>query len=112
MCAGRAKRASGGPHYTNRIHRSDAAGALCHLIALEEPEGLYLGVDCEPVAEDLLLAWLAERLGVPEPEEEVANTRRSGNKRCSNARLLASGYSFRYPTYREGFAEQLEKLKR
>lgn len=25
------------------------------------------------------------------------------NKRCSNARLRASGYRLRYPTYREGY---------
>ncbi len=104
---GRAKRAPGRMNYTNRIHRSDAAGALVHLMGMADPEDLYLGVDCEPVAEAELLAWLADRLGVPVPEEEAANARRAGSKRCSNARLLATGYRFRYPTFREGFAEQL-----
>jgi hypothetical protein len=25
------------------------------------------------------------------------------NKKCSNQKLLASGYEFKYPTYREGY---------
>jgi hypothetical protein len=33
------------------------------------------------------------------------------NKRCRNDRLLASGYSFRYPTFREGYSALLTKLR-
>jgi hypothetical protein len=29
------------------------------------------------------------------------------NKRCRNDRLLASGYTFLYPTYREGYGAVL-----
>ena len=32
---------------------------------------------------------------------------RGGNKRCSNARLLAAGYRFIYPDYRAGYAALL-----
>ncbi|HVH19757.1 MAG TPA: NAD-dependent epimerase/dehydratase family protein, partial [Myxococcota bacterium] len=46
--SGRAIVARGGPRYTNRIHRDDCAGALRHLMRLPAPEGVYLGVDCEP----------------------------------------------------------------
>ena len=59
---------TGSPHYTNRIHRDDAAGALQHLLMLEATESCYLGVDCEPVSDRDLLVWMAERLGVaPSP---------------------------------------------
>jgi hypothetical protein len=56
-----------------------------------------------------VLAWLAARLGVPAPpvEEGEAGVRARGDKRCSNARLLATGFRFRYPTYREGYAALL-----
>ena len=106
------------PLYTNRIHRDDCAGMLRHLLELDRPENLYLGVDCEPAAECEVMGWLAARLGVARPEclryEEGAMFRARGNKRCDNARVLASGYQFRYPTYREGYSAVLQssELKR
>jgi nucleoside-diphosphate-sugar epimerase len=97
------------PQYTNRIHRDDCVGALWHLMELEVPERLYLGVDCEPAAEASVLGWLAGVLGTPPPRvvESVARGRARGNKRCRNDRLLASGYAFRYPTFREGYTAVL-----
>ena len=68
-----------------------------------------VGVDDAPATEYEVLAWLAARLGAPAPRrirDEEAAARGSG-KRCSNARLRASGYRFRYPTYREGYAAVL-----
>jgi nucleoside-diphosphate-sugar epimerase len=106
--AGRATLAPGPPRYTNRIHRDDCAGALRHLLRLERPENLYLGVDSEPADEATVLRWLAGVLGAPAPrlapEEEVKSLRARANKRCRNDRLLRSGYAFRYPTFREGYS--------
>jgi nucleoside-diphosphate-sugar epimerase len=101
----------GPPLYTNRIHRDDCAGALHHLMTLPEPEAIYLGVDHEPAAQCDVLRWLAVQLGAPPPHVEApsgADTRRHRtNKRCGNAKLVASGYVFRYPTFREGYAALL-----
>jgi nucleoside-diphosphate-sugar epimerase len=112
--AGSALYAAGPPHYSNRIHRDDCAGALRHLIRLPEREDLYLGVDSEPVDEANVLRWLAGALGAPpprrRPEGEVRSVRASSNKRCRNERLLASGYTFRYPTFREGYAAVLSEM--
>ena len=102
-----------GPYYTNRIHRDDCACVLEHLLALASPERLYLGVDCEPADEALVLRWLAEQLGVPPPAREhtrdSATLRPSGSKRAANARLLATGYRFLYPSFREGYSALLHK---
>jgi len=100
--------APGPPRWTNRIHRDDCAGALAHLLRLPDPAPLYLGVDDEPADRRDVLAWLAARLGAPEPRpvadgDDDARRERS-NKRCSNARLRASGYAFRFPSFREGYA--------
>jgi nucleoside-diphosphate-sugar epimerase len=101
----------GPPLYTNRIHRDDCAGALHHLMTLPQPEALYVGVDHEPADHCDVLRWLAEQLGAPPPRVEAASgadTRRQRtNKRCRNAKLVASGYVFRYPTYREGYTALL-----
>lgn len=103
---------AGCPHperYSNRIHRDDAAGAARHLLRLADPEDLYLGVDREPAPLRDVYRWIAERGGAPDPcadedaEAWEATGRRGTNKRCRSDRLAASGYRFRYPTYREGY---------
>lgn len=94
------------PTYVNLIHRDDCAGILHHLMKTETVEDLYLGVDCEPAERGAMYRWLAELIGVPAPpvDDAPAQGRSArGNKRCSNARLLATGYTFSFPTYREGF---------
>lgn len=103
------------PLYTNRIHRDDCAGALRHLMTLEEPAPLYLGVDNEPAAECVVMDWLAHLLGVVPPLRTKKTSGHKGlqraNKRCSNARLRACGYRFRYPTYREGYRAVLKGVQ-
>ena len=127
----------GPPRYTNRIHRDDAAGALRHLLARalagKPLAPVYVCVDDEPADEANVLRWLAGRVGAPlraasgdealasareasarseaEPSEPSEVNRRAAaqqsNKRCLNARLRATGYRFRYPTFREGYAALL-----
>ncbi|HEX2247407.1 MAG TPA: SDR family oxidoreductase [Arthrobacter sp.] len=98
------------PRLTNRIHRDDAAAAIVHLTtAVEAPQPLYLGVDSEPAELGEVLRFLAAEIGVPEPPTATsatsrdANNSRGGDKRCSNTRLLATGFRFRYPSFREGY---------
>jgi len=98
------------PRYTNRIHRDDAAGLIRHLLFLQDPAPVYLGVDDESAEAGELYAWLARTLGRPTPgiEEpgepgEGGGRRSAGSKRCSNRLVRESGYRFRYPSYREGY---------
>ena len=97
------------PKFTNRIHRDDCAGVLAHLIECEQVDDAYIGVDDAPVEECEVLEWLAARLDAPAPRRVRAGAGESqaSGKRCSNARLRASGYRFRYPTWREGYAAVL-----
>ncbi|APE30832.1 NAD(P)-dependent oxidoreductase [Halomonas aestuarii] len=98
--------------YSNRIHRDDCAGALAHLIGLalaDEPvASLYLGSDCEPAPLNEVMVWLAKQLKVEATETIQSPLRRRASKRLSNARLLESGYRFRYPSFREGYAQVLQ----
>jgi len=93
------------PHWTNRIHVDDAAAAIVHLLELDRPASLYLGVDEEPATECTVLRHLAMRLGMPTAAyvDDPRATSATG-KRLSSARLRASGFRFAYPTFREGYA--------
>jgi nucleoside-diphosphate-sugar epimerase len=89
---------------TNRIHRDDAAALIVHLMLREKmPDPLYLGVDSTPVPGIEVLAFLATELDLPEPEIVETGSRRGGNKRISNQRILDAGFVFSYPSYREGY---------
>lgn len=98
-------------HYTNRIHRDDCAGVLRHLVHLERPAALYLGADDEPATQCEVMEWLAGRLGLPAPSADGERSELAG-KRCRNARLVASGYAFEYPGFREGYAAVIAGLGR
>ncbi|WP_445155127.1 NAD-dependent epimerase/dehydratase family protein [Arthrobacter sp. Hor0625] len=110
--------------FTNRIHRDDAAAAIVHLCTMDtEPAPLYVGVDDEPAELGEVLRFLAAEMGLPEPAPEAAGSTsdgskgvpkggagskggepgRGGNKRVSNARLRGTGFTFAYPSFREGY---------
>lgn len=100
-------------HYTNRIHRDDCVGFLCHLIdkadAGEPLHECYLGSDDTPSSIQEVQHWLAEQLGVAY-RQEGAPVARTGSKRCDNRRLRESGYSLLHPDYRSGFREVVEEF--
>jgi nucleoside-diphosphate-sugar epimerase len=92
------------PQLTNRIHRDDAAAAIVHLTtAVADPAPLYVGVDNEPVDLAQVLRFLAAELGRELPEPSDKESSRGGDRRLSNARLRGTGFSFAYPTFREGY---------
>ena len=100
--------------YTNRIHRDDCAGLLNHLMLLKNPFELYLGSDHEPARLCDVVGWLTQKLEV-KPQDKAAlpsnsESRFRSNKRCNNARVVDSGYCFRYPTFREGYTALIEQV--
>ncbi|KGJ72867.1 epimerase [Cryobacterium roopkundense] len=99
-------RVSHGSRHTNRIHRDDAAAAIVHLLLRDEaPAPLYLGVDHAPVTMNEVVTFLAAELGLPTPatDDTATTSQRGGDKRLSNKLLLGTGFTFTYPSYREGY---------
>lgn len=98
------------PLYGNRIHVDDAAGLLAFLLNADHQgvalDDCYIGVDDAPAPLAEVVDWLREYLGVTEWAED-ASVRRTGSKRCSNARARALGWAPQYPSYREGYAALL-----
>ncbi|MBF4570666.1 sugar nucleotide-binding protein [Plantibacter sp. VKM Ac-2880] len=106
---GRVTRPSG---WTNRIHRDDAAAVILHLLDLPATAlpPVVAGIDEEPVLLSTAADFIAERLGVAPPVLDDAGRTpeesRRGKRIVADA-LRDSGFSYRYPTYREGYAAQL-----
>lgn len=99
--------------YSNRIHRDDCVGFLAHLV-LKQWAGVtlpacYLAVDSEPVLLSEVKIWLAGELGIDPTTLQAQSATRRGSKRCSNRRMLASGYQLRYPSFREGYQTVLNE---
>lgn len=90
-------------HFTNRIHSEDCARLFEFLINERDPEPLYLGTDSCPVEKNTLIHWLEDRLGLPRSEATNHLISKRGNKRCSNERLLATGFELKFPSFREGY---------
>jgi nucleoside-diphosphate-sugar epimerase len=98
------------PIYGNRIHRDDCAGVLAHLMEVNSSDPVYLAVDSAPEDRWAVLMWLAEQLGVKGPTRGQTSQPPRSNKRCSNRRLLSSGYVFRYPTFKDGYRPLVSAL--
>jgi hypothetical protein len=55
-----------------------------------------------------LRCWLAAHLNVSLVEKY---TKQRSSRRCSNKKLLDSGYRFIFPTYREGYLALIDQFK-
>ncbi len=96
----------------NRIHVDDAVAALFASMARPNPGRAYTLADDEPAPADVVMEWVAERLGLPRPPEvcwtdpSVSEAMRRfylDSKRLSNARAKAElGWRLAYPGWREG----------
>lgn len=99
------------PLYGNRIHAEDAAGLLAFLLQADADgvalQDCYIGVDDDPAPLAEVVAWLRQYMGVTEWSDEQ-RVRRTGSKRCSNARARALGWVPQYASYKEGYAAILE----
>ena len=96
--------------HVNLIHVEDAAAAVLAAEAYPQPPRTYLISDGHPVERREYFAELARQFGLPPPSFRdplpgEAGGRRGGDKRVSNARMLAElQVKLAYPTYRQGLA--------
>ncbi len=102
-----------GSSYINNVHLQDITGAIAHLLNAGTPGETYNLVDNEPITQLTFFQWLAKELGKPLPPSAPADpSRKRGitNKRVSNARIRSTGYTFLYPTFREGYAAEMRAM--
>jgi shikimate kinase/nucleoside-diphosphate-sugar epimerase len=85
----------------NQIHRDDAASALAR-IAQQRLTGVFNVVDDQPAPQGDCLARLAALFCLPQPGVKPPDPNRKrgwSHKSVSNARLRATGWAPRYPSY-------------
>jgi nucleoside-diphosphate-sugar epimerase len=100
--------------WSNRIHEQDAASVLQHLL-LRAQRGdklaeSYVAVDDAPAPLCVVKNWLAEQLGVTHRWPELDDTA-YGGRRCNNALLKASGFTFRYADYHSGYQQLIAEYR-
>lgn len=103
----------------NRIHVADIAGLIAAGMAHPDAGPIFNGVDDEPAPPQDVVVYAAQVMGLSPPPEtafELADLSPMGrsfyaeNKRVSNSKTKAAlGYSFRFPTYRQGLAQLADR---
>lgn len=96
-------------HWTNRIHRDDAAAFIAFLLQRMgvglSMDDIYIVTDNQPSAQYEVLDWLARQLGVDVPAMPIPPV--TGGKRLHNRLLQATGFMLSYPNYRDGYRQLL-----
>ena len=97
--------------FVNQIHRDDAAAAIQCLSERNESAGrIYNIVDNEPILQSECYRWLAAKLNRPLPPTGRSTSKRKrggSNKRVSNAKLRAVGWTPRYPNFAAGMEKSV-----
>jgi nucleoside-diphosphate-sugar epimerase len=105
-----------GERFMNMIHLADLTRIIAASLRNGRPGEIYNAVDDEPVMQIHFFRWLSETLGkwMPafEPEPDL-DLRKRGltNKKVSNRKLkMELGYQFKYPTFRQGYTAEIQRL--
>ncbi len=97
--------------FVNEIHRDDAATAIRLLPKRNDSSGqIYNLVDNEPTLQSECYRWLAAKLNRPPPPAGRSTSKRKrgeSNKRVSNAKLRALGWTPRYPNFVAGMEKSV-----
>lgn len=99
-------------HYSNRIHRDDAAAFIVILVEKvannQIVENCYIVTDDMPIPQYEVLTWLANQQKID--TSTIKAPAASGGKRLSNLRLRKTGFELQYPNYQAGYSEILQNL--
>ncbi len=97
--------------FVNQVHRDDIAAALFLLLSREaEIAQIYNVVDDQPILQSECYRWLAQRLNRPLPpigRSMQEGKRGDSNKRVSNAKLRALGWTPQHPSFAEGMEKSV-----
>ncbi|MBI4971086.1 MAG: SDR family oxidoreductase [Candidatus Omnitrophica bacterium] len=90
--------------YINMIHLEDIVRIMALLFEEGKLGDIYLGSDDEPVLRSDFYRWLGAKT------DSLSQDHHLSGKRCRNHKLKSLGFSFKYPTFREGYQSLKEGL--
>lgn len=97
-------------HWSNRIHRDDAAAFIALLtekVANHQPVAdCYIVTDNMPTQQYEVLQWLAAKQHID--TTNIKTPLATGGKRLSNQRMRDTGFDLQYPDYQVGYAHILQ----
>lgn len=110
----RSKSVQGRNEWTNRVHADDVARAIVFILkrAKTNPAMEVIVVtDSYPALHLEVVNWLAAQLGIISAEA-TATTKATarGSKRISNEKLKSFGFTFTYPSYKDGYSALIKTL--
>lgn len=99
-------------HWSNRIHRDDAAGFIAFMtekaLKNQQLENCYIVTDDMPTQQYVVLTWLANQQNID--VSQIKTPAAQGGKRLSNQRLSYTGFVLQYPNFQTGYGEILKAL--
>ena len=99
-------------HYSNRIHRDDAASFIAFLVEkvaiLQAVADCYIVTDDMPTPQYEVLTWLAKQQKID--TSVIKTPSAQGGKRLCNKRLRDTSFMLQYPNYQAGYSEILQNL--
>ncbi len=86
-----------GKNFSNMVHRSDVTIAIDYALS-RRLIGIYNVVDDDHPTRQDLYNQISQKLGLPSIQwDQKASEWKGGNKRISNHKIKAKGFTFRYP---------------
>jgi nucleoside-diphosphate-sugar epimerase len=99
-------------HWSNRIHRDDAAGFIAFLVEKavknQAVENCYIVTDDMPTTQYEVLTWLANQQKMDTSTIKALGAQ--GGKRLSNKRMRDTGFQLQYPNFQAGYGHILQNL--
>ncbi len=97
-------------HWSNRIHRDDAAGFIAFMVEKaiknQQVADLFIVTDDMPTQQYEVLTWLANQQKID--TSHIKMPLAQGGKRLSNRQLSDTGFQLQYPNYQIGYREILK----
>ncbi|HYE32821.1 MAG TPA: SDR family oxidoreductase [Methylomirabilota bacterium] len=113
--AGQARITGKPERHLNMVHRDDIVTAFQSAVHGKGSGNLYNITDDEPVRQTDFYHWLAAQLNKPIPPRDPSESprKRGVTDKCVSNRKARHelGWTLRYPTFREGFAEPLNEIR-
>jgi nucleoside-diphosphate-sugar epimerase len=93
----------------SRVHVDDLGAMLLRLLLTPRPREVFVAGDREPASHADVAKWIAAKLGV-ELTMDAPPNRTFAGRTANPSRALAEGVlTLAYPTYREGYADCIER---